>query len=261
MERRTRGGIHGEYDTPDQRTAGKVELRETLQPALGECARAIRETFRARISEQRAENEAATHLELAIRLQSRFPVVQAHHEPDAHEPGMWYSHPAPYVSHSSGRPSARFEPGVTFRVRAPLLAEGAHGPLSKSTILYDLRARSEAQKYRLGFKEVWRAPKEKHWHVPGKVARVAAELGHVRRQRMKHHPHFRALLTAPGAKRLAYGTRTLTEGGLQSLPQLHFPGGANDGKDVSFLHSHCGLADGLSLFPLLAPATPTRERK
>ncbi|KAJ6619199.1 hypothetical protein B0H10DRAFT_1189012 [Mycena sp. CBHHK59/15] len=43
---------------------------------------------------------------------------------------------------------------------------------------------------------------------------------------MKHHPHFRALLSSPGAERLAYGARTLTEGGLQSLPQLHFPGGA-----------------------------------
>ncbi|KAJ6560901.1 hypothetical protein DFH09DRAFT_1364713 [Mycena vulgaris] len=45
-------------------------------------------------------------------------------------------------------------------------------------------------------------------------------------QRIKHHPRFRVLLTAPGAECLAYGASTLTEGGLQSFPQLHFPGGA-----------------------------------
>ncbi|KAJ6560778.1 hypothetical protein DFH09DRAFT_1083249 [Mycena vulgaris] len=36
-------------------------------------------------------------------------------------------------------------------------------------------------------------------------------------------PHFRALLPDPGAERLACGARTLAEGGLQGLPQLHFP--------------------------------------
>ncbi|KAJ6560831.1 hypothetical protein DFH09DRAFT_1083306 [Mycena vulgaris] len=104
--------------------AGGVQLREALQPALGECARAVRVAVRARISEQRAEvgwNEAATLLELAIRLQPRFPVVQAHHEPDAHEPGMWYSHPTPYVSHSSGRPPWR---ASRARIRRD---DGAHG--------------------------------------------------------------------------------------------------------------------------------------
>ncbi|KAJ6536511.1 hypothetical protein DFH09DRAFT_931199 [Mycena vulgaris] len=169
------------------------------------------------------------------------------------------------VTHDAGltrqrTKSARFEPGVAFRARATLLAEGAHGSLSKSAIsMYDLRARSEAQTYGLGLKEVWRVPPERH--VPGKVVHTIGwpldwgtygggweyhmadglvSVGLVvgldyknpwlepyrELQRMKHHPHFRALFTAPGAERLAYGARTLTEGGLQSLPQLHFPGGA-----------------------------------
>lgn len=42
---------------------------------------------------------------------------------------------------------------------------------------------------------------------------------------MKHHPYFRDLLSGDST-RIAYGGRTLNEGGLQSLPQLHFPGGA-----------------------------------
>ena len=41
---------------------------------------------------------------------------------------------------------------------------------------------------------------------------------------MKHHPYFKKLLT--GGERIAYGGRVLNEGGLQSIPQLNFPGGA-----------------------------------
>ncbi|KAJ6560741.1 hypothetical protein DFH09DRAFT_1316360 [Mycena vulgaris] len=42
---------------------------------------------------------------------------------------------------------ARFEPGVAFRTRTTLLAEGVHGSVFKSAIsLYDLRAHSEAQR-------------------------------------------------------------------------------------------------------------------
>ncbi|KAJ6560754.1 hypothetical protein DFH09DRAFT_1316398 [Mycena vulgaris] len=74
---------------------------------------------------------------------------------------------------------------------------------------------------------------------------------------MKHHPHFRALLAVPGAERLAYGARMLTEGGLRSLPQFHFPGGANDGEGAFFSHSHCALSDAP---PLPAPSTPAHER-
>lgn len=42
---------------------------------------------------------------------------------------------------------------------------------------------------------------------------------------MKHHPYYRDLLSGDST-RIAYGGRTLNEGGLQSLPQLDFPGGA-----------------------------------
>ena len=44
-------------------------------------------------------------------------------------------------------------------------------------------------------------------------------------QRMKHHPWFRDLLSG-SSTRLAYGGRTLNEGGYQSIPKLFFPGGA-----------------------------------
>jgi electron-transferring-flavoprotein dehydrogenase len=39
---------------------------------------------------------------------------------------------------------------------------------------------------------------------------------------MKHHPFFAKILE--GGECLAYGARALNEGGLQSIPKLHFPG-------------------------------------
>ncbi|KAJ6461366.1 FAD/NAD-P-binding domain-containing protein [Mycena sanguinolenta] len=154
--------------------------------------------------------------------------------------------------------SARFEAGVAFRARATLLAEGAHGSLSKQAVaMYGLREGKEAQTYGIGLKEVWRVDPAKY--VPGKVVHTLGwpisrdtygggweyhmadglvSIGLVigldyknpylnpyrEFQCMKHHPSFRTLLT--GGERVAYGARTLTEGGLQCLPRLDFPGGA-----------------------------------
>ena len=55
------------------------------------------------------------------------------------------------------------------------------------------------------------------------------------RQRMKHHPYFAKLLSGDST-RIAYGARTLNEGGLQSIPKLHFPGGALIGCSAGFLN-------------------------
>ncbi|KAF7792219.1 hypothetical protein EIP86_003253 [Pleurotus ostreatoroseus] len=52
---------------------------------------------------------------------------------------------------------------------------------------------------------------------------------------MKHHPYFRDLLSG-NATRLAYGARTLNEGGLQSVPTLNFPGGALIGCSAGFVN-------------------------
>lgn len=61
-----------------------------------------------------------------------------------------------------------FEPGMAFRAKVTLLAEGAHGSLSKQAIsLYNLGKESEPQTYGIGLKEVWRIDPEKH--QPGRV--------------------------------------------------------------------------------------------
>lgn len=52
---------------------------------------------------------------------------------------------------------------------------------------------------------------------------------------MKHHPYFAKLLSGD-SERIAYGARTLNEGGLQSVPKLHFPGGALIGCSAGFVN-------------------------
>lgn len=53
-------------------------------------------------------------------------------------------------------------------------------------------------------------------------------------QRWKEHPHIRKLLE--GGKCLQYGARSLNEGGIQSVPELSFPGGALIGCSAGFLN-------------------------
>lgn len=161
-----------------------------------------------------------------------------------------------------------FEPGMAFKAKVTLLAEGAHGSLSKSIIShFDLRRDSDPQTYGIGIKEVWRVEPGKH--IPGTVvhtmgwpldwrtygggwvyhmAEGLVSLGLVvgldyrnpylspfrELQRMKHHPFFTSLLE--GGERIAYGGRVLNEGGLQAVPQLHFPGGALIGCAAGFVN-------------------------
>lgn len=53
-------------------------------------------------------------------------------------------------------------------------------------------------------------------------------------QQFKHHPYVSEVLE--GAKCISYGARALNEGGLQSIPKLHFPGGALVGCSAGFLN-------------------------
>ncbi|KAF6744297.1 oxidoreductase [Ephemerocybe angulata] len=156
------------------------------------------------------------------------------------------------------RMKGSFEPGMAFRAKVTLLAEGAHGSLAKQAIQhYDLRREAEPQTYAIGLKEVWRVdpsqykagtvqhflgwPLDSQTYGGGWVYHMddgLVSLGLVvaldyknpymspyrELQKMKHHPFFRALLE--GGERVGYGARALTEGGYQSLPKLAFPGGA-----------------------------------
>jgi electron-transferring-flavoprotein dehydrogenase len=68
-------------------------------------------------------------------------------------------------------------------------------------------------------------------------------------QRFKQHPDVRQYLE--GGKRVGYGARAITEGGIQSVPQLAFPGGALIGCSAGFMNvprikgSHNAMKSGI----------------
>lgn len=159
---------------------------------------------------------------------------------------------------ANGGEGPQFAPGIEIQARYTLIAEGVRGSLTRDLEQrFQLRRNSSPQKYGLGIKEVWRVAAEKHH--PGLVQHslgwpLAADTGggsfiyhygdglvsigfvvhldyanpHLSPfdefQRFKTHPAIRPLLE--GGKRLAYGARAISEGGVQSWPELVFPGGA-----------------------------------
>lgn len=86
---------------------------------------------------------------------------------------------------------------------------------------------------------------------------------------MKHHPYLSSLLE--GGERLAYGARTLNEGGLQSIPKLHFPGGALIGCSAGFLNvpkikgTHNAMKSGMiaaeNIFEQLQSASSSQQEE
>ncbi|MCI0996496.1 electron transfer flavoprotein-ubiquinone oxidoreductase [Pseudomonas corrugata] len=182
-----------------------------------------------------------------------------------------------------GRPGPGFQPGMELRARYTLFAEGCRGHLGKRLeVNFDLRSQANPQTYGLGIKELWEVPTGQH--QPGLVLHTAGwpmdnatygggflyhlndnqvAVGYVvglgysnpylspfeEFQRYKTHPQIRAFLE--GGKRLAYGARAMTAGGLQSLPELVFPGGALIGDEAGFLNaarikgSHAALKSGM----------------
>jgi len=184
---------------------------------------------------------------------------------------------------ASGQPSAQFTAGIEIRAPYTLIAEGTRGSLTRELEShFDLRKNSSPQKYGLGFKEVWRIPAEQHrkglvqhslgWPLNkdtgggsfiyhygeqlvsiGFVVHLDYANPHLSPydefQRFKTHPKMQALLK--GGKRLSYGARAISEGGLQSWPELVFPGGALIGCSAGMVNvprikgSHNAMKSGM----------------
>ncbi|MBK9676462.1 MAG: electron transfer flavoprotein-ubiquinone oxidoreductase [Betaproteobacteria bacterium] len=182
-----------------------------------------------------------------------------------------------------GQPTGNFQPGVELLGKYTLFAEGARGHLGRQVIArYGLDAGRDPQTWGIGIKEVWEIDPAKH--VPGLVLHSAGwpldnatygggfmyhmdnhqvsvglvvGLGYANPylepfqefQRYKTHPLLRDFLA--GGKRLAYGARAINASGLQSLPQLAFPGGALVGCEAGFLNaprikgSHAAIKTGM----------------
>jgi electron-transferring-flavoprotein dehydrogenase len=155
-----------------------------------------------------------------------------------------------------GTPGDNFAPGPEIRARTTILAEGCRGSVSKVLIKrFRLEAGKSPQTYGLGLKELWQLP-------PGRVQPGAIRhtvgfpmdtatyggsfLYHLDQDRVyvgfvvgldyadprfqpfeafqqfKNHPSIKSLLD--GGELLAYGARTIIEGGWQSMPTLEMPG-------------------------------------
>ena len=167
-----------------------------------------------------------------------------------------------------GSHGPEFDPGMELHAKLTIVAEGCRGSLSRVLIeKYELDKNSAPQTYGLGIKEVWEVDPEKHvagktvhtigwplksdtyggsfiYHMDKNLVAIGFVVGldysnpylspFEEFQRFKTHPAIRPLLE--GGKRISYGARALSEGGLQSLPKLDFPGGMLVGDAAGFLN-------------------------
>jgi electron-transferring-flavoprotein dehydrogenase len=182
-----------------------------------------------------------------------------------------------------GEHKADYQPGMEINGRYVLIAEGARGSLAKQIqAKYALCDGREPQKYGLGIKELWQVPAEQFkpglvqhsfgWPLKGDVGGgsfvyhfgdryvavgLVVHLNYANPylspfdefQRLKHHPAIRKHIE--GGQRVSYGARAITEGGLQSVPKLAFPGGALIGCSAGFVNlprikgSHNAMKTGM----------------
>jgi electron-transferring-flavoprotein dehydrogenase len=182
-----------------------------------------------------------------------------------------------------GEPTEQFQLGMELRAKYTLFAEGSRGHLGKQLISqFQLDRSADPQSYGIGIKELWEIAPDKHqpglvihtagWPLDSKTyggsflyhfgenkVAVGMVIGLSYRnpylspfeefQRYKLHPAIRS--TFEGGKRISYGARAITAGGLNSLPQTVFPGGALIGCDAGYLNasrikgSHAAIKSGM----------------
>jgi electron-transferring-flavoprotein dehydrogenase len=182
-----------------------------------------------------------------------------------------------------GEPTGDFQLGMALLGKYTVFAEGSRGHLGKQLIAkFGLDEGKDPQSYAIGIKELWEIDPAKA--LPGRVVHTAGwpmnndtygggflyhlegnkvTLGFVvgldyknpwlspfeEMQRWKTHPSIRAVLE--GGKRLGYGARAITAGGILSLPKFIFAGGALVGCDAGFLNasrikgSHAAIKTGM----------------
>ena len=182
-----------------------------------------------------------------------------------------------------GQPTDNFQPGMELLAKYTLFAEGARGHLGKQLIAqYQLDAGRDSQSYAIGVKELWEVEPSRHqpglvihtagwpmdnqtygggfiYHLENNQVAVGLVVGldyqnpylspFEEFQRYKTHPALRDLFT--NGKRISYGARAITAGGILSLPKLTFPGGALLGCDAGLLNasrikgSHAAIKSGM----------------
>jgi len=192
-----------------------------------------------------------------------------------------------------GQPGHNFQPGMELLAKQTIFAEGCRGSLTRELFdKYKLRDGADPQTYGIGIKELWEIDPAKHqpglivhtvgwpmdsgtyggsflYHLEDNLVAVGFVIGldyknpwlspYEEFQRYKTHPAIRGFFE--GGRRISYGARALSEGGLQSLPRLSFPGGLLVGDTAGFLNvpkikgTHMAMKSGIlaadSVFALL----------
>ena len=182
-----------------------------------------------------------------------------------------------------GKPTGNFQLGMELNAKYTLFAEGARGHLGKQLIeKYKLDDGVDPQSYGIGIKELWEIDPAQHqeglvihtagwplqnstyggsflYHLENNQVAVGFVLGLAYKnpylspfeefQRYKTHPKIKPFFE--GGKRIGYGARAITAGGLNSLPKTVFPGGALIGCDAGYLNasrikgSHAAIKTGM----------------
>ena len=182
-----------------------------------------------------------------------------------------------------GQPLDTFQLGMELHAKYTIFAEGSRGHLGKQLLAkFQLDAGKDPQTYALGIKELWEIDPSKAkpghvvhslgwpmdnktygggflYHLEGNKVTLGFITGleysnpwlspFEEMQRWKTHPAIRQYLE--GGKRISYGARAITCGGLMSLPKTVFPGGALVGCDAGFLNfarikgSHAAIKTGM----------------
>jgi electron-transferring-flavoprotein dehydrogenase len=181
-----------------------------------------------------------------------------------------------------GQQTENYQPGMELHAKYTFFAEGCRGHLGKQIQeRFRLREGVDPQVYGIGLKELWQIDPARHkpglvmhtagwplesdtyggsflYHMEDNLVAVGFVVGlgytnpylspYEEFQRYKTHPRIRVFFE--GGKRLAYGARAISAGGIQSLPKLVFPGGALIGDDAGFLNasrikgSHAAIKSG-----------------
>jgi electron-transferring-flavoprotein dehydrogenase len=189
-----------------------------------------------------------------------------------------------------GEPTDNFQLGMELLGKYTVFAEGARGHLGRQLIAkYKLDAGKDPQSYAIGIKELWEIDPARHepglaihtagWPLPsdtygGSFVYHAENnqliIGYVvgldyqnpylspfeEFQRFKSHPNIRWYLEGQdkglkAPKRLSYGARAITAGGLLALPKTVFPGGVLVGCEAGYLNasrikgSHAAIKTGM----------------
>jgi electron-transferring-flavoprotein dehydrogenase len=184
----------------------------------------------------------------------------------------------------NGEAKSSFEPGMELHAKYTVFAEGCRGHLGKQLIShFQLDKDSDPQHYGLGIKEIWEIDPKKHhaglvlhsagWPLSESQTQGGGFLYHLENNQVSiglitdlsySNPHVSPYdefqrwklshIIKPfleGGKRLCYGARAITKGGIQSLPKMTFPGGLLIGCDAGTVNfakikgSHTAMKSGL----------------